>query len=107
MDNFHKTELAKALSEVHYGIVAFRIDEAACNPGVAVALVDLMEQRQIRVELSNRGYKAVDTTEPDNGNETPTFEMLESLLSHFSPMFKARQSEELMTRLFRLQDDSE
>lgn len=57
MDEFYRTELEKALSEQSYGIVAYRIDHEACTEHAAFAVVDLLEEQQLRVELSNRGYQ--------------------------------------------------
>ena len=57
MDGFYRTELDRALSEQHYGIVSYLIDNEACTGHVAFATVYLLEQRQIRVQLSSRGYE--------------------------------------------------
>jgi hypothetical protein len=57
MDEFYRTELHRALSEQRYGIVSYLIDNEACTSHVAFALINLLEQRQIRVQLSSRGYE--------------------------------------------------
>lgn len=57
MDSFYRAELEKAPSEQHYGIVDYRVDHEACTSQAAFALVDLLEQRQICVKLSSRGYE--------------------------------------------------
>lgn len=57
MDEFYRTELARALAEQYYGIIAYHIDQEACTKHAAFAVVDLLEQQQLRVELSNQGYQ--------------------------------------------------
>jgi hypothetical protein len=57
MGDFHITELQRALTEQYFGIVTYRIDNEACTSEVAFAFVDLLEQRQVRVKLSNSGYE--------------------------------------------------
>ena len=57
MDGFYRTELDRALSEQHYGIVSYLIDNEACTGHFAFATVYLLEQQQIRVQLSSRGYE--------------------------------------------------
>lgn len=60
MDEFYRTELERALSEQLFGIVAYRVDNEACTNHVAFAVVDLLEQQQIRVKLSTSGYEVSD-----------------------------------------------
>ncbi|KAF8532105.1 hypothetical protein JB92DRAFT_2844471 [Gautieria morchelliformis] len=107
MDDFYRAELEKALSEQHYGIVDYRVDHEACTTQAAFALVDLLEQRQIRVKLSSRGYEehAKDSTTASE-SMSKVFETLEDLLSAGSAMYGERRMEELMARLSQLAEHS-
>ncbi|KIJ54244.1 hypothetical protein M422DRAFT_241495 [Sphaerobolus stellatus SS14] len=98
MFNFYESELSSALSEVKFGISTFRVDEDSTTAHTAVAVVDLLEGRQIRIGLSGRGYQLL---EGDNGT---VFEVLEGLLGSVSPLFLERQGAELSARLFQVTD---
>jgi hypothetical protein len=55
MDDFIE-ELERALSQEYYTIVDC-VDQEACANQAAFALVDLLEQGQIPVKHSSRGYE--------------------------------------------------
>lgn len=57
MSYFSKSELTRALSEVKYGIIAYRVLEDLCDAHQAVSEVELLEKRQIEVKLTARGYE--------------------------------------------------
>lgn len=119
MSYFSKSELIRALSEVKYGIIAFRVLEDSCDAHQAVSEVELLERRQIGVKLTARGYEVgylekyyyfvcygaqfwkLQIEEGHQDDELRIYETLENLLWSVSPSYRERHQAEIIARLSR------
>lgn len=101
MSSFSKPELIRALSEVEYGIIAYRVVEDLCDAHQAVSEVELLEKRQIKVKLTARGYEI----EEHQDDEPRIYETLEDLLWSVSPSYRERHQAEIIARLSRLDEN--
>lgn len=121
MSHFSKSELIRALSDVEYGIIAYRMLEDMCDAHQAFSEVDLLEKQQIIIRLTARGYEvgrwfdeivlycikiacllqAFQQVEDVDEMDPQIHETLEDLLWSLSPLYRERHQAEVMARLAR------
>ncbi|KZT23459.1 hypothetical protein NEOLEDRAFT_1096197 [Neolentinus lepideus HHB14362 ss-1] len=93
--SFYRDELRKILSEQSFGVSSFDITGYSAED--ATASIRLLEDRNVTVVLTARGYQV--------SSSASMYESIESLLQCISPMYTRKYQEVLVSKLGQLSKD--
>jgi len=101
--DFFVNELRRASKEQLFGVIgvgAVTASNPPSSPGATV-VVELLEQRSIKIKLSLVGYRVISSGSATRGR---IFETIEDLLQEESPQWSAKRVDALILKLTEVAD---